>query len=142
MRDILQGKVLNVEGVVDVLTLKDNEDSIDDYATALHLLARAEVNSPVSCPFSEMLNLSMLFRTLQMFADYRHSEGLGVECTTMTSMFSTVFLFACTNTTVQLECHPPNGQRDRCAAKSPLLCDRIVPHAHSHSAHNCLSFSK
>lgn len=45
MRDVLQGKVLNVEGVVDVLTLKDNADSIDDFATALHLLARAEVIS-------------------------------------------------------------------------------------------------
>jgi len=42
VRDMLQGKVLDVEGVVDVLTLKDNADSIDDYATALHLLARAE----------------------------------------------------------------------------------------------------
>ncbi|KAG8217837.1 Non-repetitive/WGA-negative nucleoporin C-terminal-domain-containing protein [Butyriboletus roseoflavus] len=42
VRDVLQGKVLNVEGVVDVLTLKDNTDSIDDYATALHLLASAE----------------------------------------------------------------------------------------------------
>lgn len=47
VRDILQGKVLNVEAVVDVLTLKDNGDSIDDYATALHLLARAEVNPAV-----------------------------------------------------------------------------------------------
>lgn len=43
VRDILQGKVLNVEGVVDVLTLKGNTDSIDDFATALHLLARAKV---------------------------------------------------------------------------------------------------
>jgi nuclear pore complex protein Nup133 len=43
VRDMLQGKVLNVESVVDVLTLKDNVDSIDDYATALHLLARAKV---------------------------------------------------------------------------------------------------
>jgi len=46
---MLQGKVLSVEGVVDVLTLKDNADSIDDYATALHLLARAEVNPPLFC---------------------------------------------------------------------------------------------
>ena len=43
VRDILQGKVLNVEGVVDVLTLKDNANTIDDFSTALHLLARAEV---------------------------------------------------------------------------------------------------
>lgn len=49
---MLQGKVLNVEGVVDVLTLKDNADSIDDYATALHLLASGEVNSPVFYPLA------------------------------------------------------------------------------------------
>ena len=42
--------MLDVEGVVDVLTLKDNADSIDDYATALHLLVRAEVSSPVFYP--------------------------------------------------------------------------------------------
>lgn len=50
VRDMLQGKVLNVEGVVDVLTLKDNTDSIDDYATALHLLASAKVYPSVFYP--------------------------------------------------------------------------------------------
>lgn len=36
-----------------------------------------------------MLNLS--FRALQMFDDYRHSGGLGVECTTMTSTSANIF---------------------------------------------------
>ncbi|KAF9227508.1 hypothetical protein BS17DRAFT_746046 [Gyrodon lividus] len=42
VRQILQGKVLVVEDAVDLLTLKDKEGSIEDYATALHLLLRAE----------------------------------------------------------------------------------------------------
>ncbi|KAH7889197.1 hypothetical protein F5I97DRAFT_483446 [Phlebopus sp. FC_14] len=42
VRKVLQGKMLTVEDVVDILTLKDNGESIEDYATALHLLVRAE----------------------------------------------------------------------------------------------------
>ncbi|KIK91679.1 hypothetical protein PAXRUDRAFT_830622 [Paxillus rubicundulus Ve08.2h10] len=42
VRQILQGKVLAVEDTVDVLTLMDQEESMGDYATALHLLLRAE----------------------------------------------------------------------------------------------------
>jgi nuclear pore complex protein Nup133 len=42
VRQVIQGKVLNVEDVVDVLTLHDDE-GVENYATALHLLAHAEV---------------------------------------------------------------------------------------------------
>ncbi|KAL4077069.1 hypothetical protein V8B97DRAFT_1378901 [Scleroderma yunnanense] len=42
VRQILQGKMLSVEDVVDVVTLKDNGESLEDYATALQLLLRAE----------------------------------------------------------------------------------------------------
>ncbi|KIM87137.1 hypothetical protein PILCRDRAFT_64451 [Piloderma croceum F 1598] len=42
VRDLLQGKALSIEGAVDVLTLKNNADTVEDYATALHLLARAQ----------------------------------------------------------------------------------------------------
>ena len=42
MRQVIQGKVLSVEDVVDVLTLQDDE-GVENYATALHLLAHAEV---------------------------------------------------------------------------------------------------
>ncbi|KAH7910183.1 hypothetical protein BJ138DRAFT_1127105, partial [Hygrophoropsis aurantiaca] len=44
VRDLLQGKTLQVEDVVDLLTLKDNAEGegVEDYATALNLLARAE----------------------------------------------------------------------------------------------------
>ncbi|KAF7967089.1 hypothetical protein HWV62_35891 [Athelia sp. TMB] len=42
IRDVLQGKALSIEDAADILTLKDNTDSLEDYATALHLLARAQ----------------------------------------------------------------------------------------------------
>jgi hypothetical protein len=41
---LLQGKALSIEDTVDVLTLKNNADTAEDYATALHLLARAQVS--------------------------------------------------------------------------------------------------
>lgn len=42
VRRILQRKMLSVEDMVDVLTLKDNEETLGDYATALQLLLREE----------------------------------------------------------------------------------------------------
>ncbi|KAJ3755523.1 hypothetical protein EV360DRAFT_96127 [Lentinula raphanica] len=39
VKDLLQGKALSVEDTVDVLMLKDNFETMGDYATALHLLA-------------------------------------------------------------------------------------------------------
>ncbi len=45
IRQLLQGKVLAMEDMVDVLSLKDNIDTVDDYATALHLLARVQVSA-------------------------------------------------------------------------------------------------
>ncbi|KAF9075250.1 hypothetical protein BDP27DRAFT_40146 [Rhodocollybia butyracea] len=43
VKDLLQGKALSIEDTVDVLTMKDNFDTVGDYATALHLLARCEL---------------------------------------------------------------------------------------------------
>jgi len=40
-RDVLQGKALSIEDAADILTLKDNNDTVEDYATALHLLTSA-----------------------------------------------------------------------------------------------------
>ncbi|KAK0469814.1 Non-repetitive/WGA-negative nucleoporin C-terminal-domain-containing protein [Desarmillaria tabescens] len=39
VRNVLQGKVLSVEDAVDVLSLKDNNETLGDFAMALHLLA-------------------------------------------------------------------------------------------------------
>jgi len=42
VRSLLQGKALSVEDIADALSMKDNDTTIGDYATALHLLARAD----------------------------------------------------------------------------------------------------
>ncbi|KAF5381087.1 hypothetical protein D9615_003993 [Tricholomella constricta] len=42
VRGLLQGRALSIEDAVDVLTLKDNTSTPEDFATALHLLARIE----------------------------------------------------------------------------------------------------
>ncbi|KAL0946843.1 hypothetical protein HGRIS_013011 [Hohenbuehelia grisea] len=41
-KELLQGKVVSHEDAVDTLTLQDNTTTIENYMTALHLLARAE----------------------------------------------------------------------------------------------------
>ncbi|EMD38365.1 hypothetical protein CERSUDRAFT_113529 [Gelatoporia subvermispora B] len=42
VRRLLLGKALSIEDVAELLSLKDNEPEIEDYATALHLLAKAK----------------------------------------------------------------------------------------------------
>ncbi|KAF8077905.1 hypothetical protein FPV67DRAFT_1405325 [Lyophyllum atratum] len=42
VRGLLQGRALSIEDAVDVLTLKDNTSTLEDFATALHLLARSQ----------------------------------------------------------------------------------------------------
>jgi len=44
VRNLLQGKTLLIEDAVDVLTLKDNSNSLEDFATALQLLFRIQVS--------------------------------------------------------------------------------------------------
>ncbi|KAF8964670.1 hypothetical protein BDZ97DRAFT_1660027 [Flammula alnicola] len=38
LRQLLQGKALPIEDIMELLTLKDNSESVEDYATSLHLL--------------------------------------------------------------------------------------------------------
>ena len=44
VRNLLLGKTLLIEDAVDVLTLKDNSNSLEDFATALQLLFRIQVS--------------------------------------------------------------------------------------------------
>jgi nuclear pore complex protein Nup133 len=46
VRSLFQGKALSIEDMADALSLKDNDTTISDYATALHLLAQADVSTP------------------------------------------------------------------------------------------------
>jgi hypothetical protein len=43
LRQLLQGKALSTEDLVDILTLKDNKTSIEDYSTGIHLLLSTTV---------------------------------------------------------------------------------------------------
>jgi len=43
LKQLLQGKALSVEDAVDLLSLKDNSNSLADYATALKLLVSADI---------------------------------------------------------------------------------------------------
>ena len=45
VRQLLQGKALSPEDMADILSLKDNGPSPEDFATALQILARAQVSS-------------------------------------------------------------------------------------------------
>ncbi|KXN86872.1 hypothetical protein AN958_09467 [Leucoagaricus sp. SymC.cos] len=53
VRQLLQGKALSIEDAVDVLTLKDNDESAEDYATALQLIIRAS-NLPEARKYSAL----------------------------------------------------------------------------------------
>lgn len=46
-RQLLSGRAMALEDTVDLLTLKDNKESIEDYATALHLLGYAQVRHSI-----------------------------------------------------------------------------------------------
>lgn len=45
VRQLLQGKALSPEDMADILSLKDNWSSPEDFATALQILAHAQVSS-------------------------------------------------------------------------------------------------
>ncbi|KAF9533020.1 hypothetical protein CPB83DRAFT_903494 [Crepidotus variabilis] len=42
LRQLLQGRALSTEDAVDLMTLKDNSESVEDYATSLHLLTNVK----------------------------------------------------------------------------------------------------
>ena len=44
LRQLLQGRALSIEDTVDLLTLKDNAESLEDYTTSLQLLNYAKVS--------------------------------------------------------------------------------------------------
>jgi hypothetical protein len=56
LRQLLQGKALSIEDTVDLLTLKDNAESLEDYATSLQLLNYAKVGYILCSIFSFNVN--------------------------------------------------------------------------------------
>ncbi len=43
LRQLLQGKALPIEDIIELLTLKDNTDSVENFATSVHLLESVTV---------------------------------------------------------------------------------------------------
>ena len=43
LRQLLQGKALPMEDIIELLTLKDNTDSVENFATSVHLLQSVTV---------------------------------------------------------------------------------------------------
>ncbi|KAG6898380.1 hypothetical protein C0992_009055 [Termitomyces sp. T32_za158] len=76
VRGLLQGRALCIEDAVDVLTLKDNESSVENFATALHLLARVQ-NLPEA-------RVASAFRTVWRRI-YIHDDWDGIRKTTNVS---------------------------------------------------------
>lgn len=66
MRRLLQGKALAPEDIAEIISLRDNTDSPESYATALEILNRAQV-SGASAWHSALVDLMIqrIFRTLE-----------------------------------------------------------------------------
>ncbi len=69
MRTLLQGKVLSLEDAVDVLSLKDNEETPEAFAIALKLLIQAHV-SP-----AQIQRMGILTSWLQQLPDARRASA-------------------------------------------------------------------
>ncbi|KAI0374941.1 hypothetical protein BV20DRAFT_934524 [Pilatotrama ljubarskyi] len=82
VRQLLQGKALSVEDMAELLSLKDNYERVEDYATALHLLARAEVNHQ-NIPSSRRLSVFRnVWRRIYIHDDWnmiRQTTGVSDE---------------------------------------------------------------
>ncbi|KAA1471121.1 hypothetical protein DENSPDRAFT_837049 [Dentipellis sp. KUC8613] len=75
VRSLLQGKALSMEGLADALSLKDNTGHVEDYATALHLLSRAN-NLPEARRLAAFKNV---WRRIYLHDDWnfiRHTSGV------------------------------------------------------------------
>ena len=71
---MLQDKALSIEDAADVLTLKDNTNSVGDFAIALHLLGRAQVSWFL---YLTSRNSSYFSRIFRMLGNRQHSALFG-----------------------------------------------------------------
>lgn len=105
VRQLLQGNALSMEDTVDVLTLKDNVTSLEDYTTALHLLARVQ-NLPEA---RRMSAFRSVWRRI-----YIHDDWDGIRRTANVSdhelneRFRATALYATLSVVLSME-SPPDG---------------------------------
>ena len=66
LRQLLQGKALSDEELVDLLSLKDNDETLDDFYTALQILAKTK-----GLPESRQLNaFRSVWRRIYLHDEY------------------------------------------------------------------------
>ncbi|KAG5635761.1 hypothetical protein H0H81_010181 [Sphagnurus paluster] len=102
VRDLLQGRALSIEDAVDVLTLKDNTSSVEDFATALHLLARLQ-NLPEARKASAFRTV---WRRVYIHDDIRKTSNVS-DAELSTRFRSTALYF--TLCAILPEAHQPQG---------------------------------
>lgn len=83
VRLLLQGRALSVEDVAEVLSLKDNDTHIADYATALQLLSRADVSGKILMSDYQLTLQSICLPR----GECLRLRASGAEYTFMTSMW-------------------------------------------------------
>ncbi|EIN07336.1 hypothetical protein PUNSTDRAFT_71669 [Punctularia strigosozonata HHB-11173 SS5] len=104
VRQLLQGRVLSIEDIVDVLTLKDNTDSVDDYATALHLLAR-EHTLPAG---RRLMAFRSTWRRIFNHDDWTYiRQTVGVSDSEISERLQNTALCAALRATLAKPYHPP-----------------------------------
>ena len=80
----MQGKDLSIEEIADILSLKDNVPSVEDYITALHVLLHANVSMEA---FMTAIRFSCCHVSFLLPANSPHSGVSGVGFTSMTSTY-------------------------------------------------------
>ncbi|KIM49090.1 hypothetical protein M413DRAFT_95576 [Hebeloma cylindrosporum] len=93
LRQLLQGKALSTEDLVDILTLKDNKASIEDYSTSIHLLL-STTDLPEARKYSA---LRTVWRRVYLHDDWENimktngvSDLVLAERLVETALFSTI----------------------------------------------------
>ncbi|KAJ6502530.1 hypothetical protein C8R45DRAFT_622368 [Mycena sanguinolenta] len=105
VRQLLQGNALSMEDAVDVLTLKDNTTSVEDYTTALHLLARVQ-NLPEA---RRMSAFRSVWRRIYIHDDWDAiRRTANVSDHQLNERFKATALFATLSVVLAME-SPPEG---------------------------------
>jgi nuclear pore complex protein Nup133 len=88
VRQVPQGKALCLEDAVDVLTSQDNVEGAENYATALHLLAHAEVSRGITTITQGYSRREESFRRIRCRI-YNHDEYVPFPCLVLWALMVT-----------------------------------------------------
>ncbi|KAI0322245.1 Non-repetitive/WGA-negative nucleoporin C-terminal-domain-containing protein [Amylostereum chailletii] len=103
VRQLLQGKALSVEDIADILSLKDNDADVGDYATALHVLSRAN-DIPEA---RKLAAFRSVWRRIYIHDDWEAlSQTAGVSDEDLNERFRNTTMFVALSATLVKEYHP------------------------------------